>query len=113
MYKGLEGYISYWESTSLKRLDPDRSHLVRFNTIFPPRWDEICVILQLLRVDLRTPIDEVHVSSRRRGLALPLVRSIARPLVTALDFLEVVGVVRGDVKPVNRHEQPTLDVCGT
>lgn len=64
-----------------------------------------------LRVDLRTSIGQVNVRSQRRDLALPNIRSITRQLVTVLDLFELVGVVRGDVKPenvmiVNHHKQP-------
>lgn len=104
---------AYREISNLKRLeglDPDRSHVVRFHSFFYHR-DDICLSFELLDVDLRTYIDEVNLTSWRRGLALPNVRGITRQLVTALEHLKTVPIIHGDIKPenvmvVNRQQQP-------
>lgn len=104
---------AYREISNLKRLerlDPDRSHVVRFNSFFFHR-DDICLSFELLDVDLRTYIDEINLMSWRRGLALPSVRDITRQLVTALEHLKTIPIIHGDIKPenvmiVDRHQQP-------
>lgn len=83
-----------------QRLDPDRCHLIRFNGFFFHQG-RACLSFELLDVDLRTYVSEVHRASKRSGLALLRVRSLTRQLVTALDFLEIAGLVHGDIKPEN------------
>lgn len=105
--------LAYREIYNLRRLeclDPDRSHVVRFNSFFFHR-DDICLSFELLDVDLRTYIDEVNLTSRGRGLALPSVRGITRQLVTALEHLQTIPIIHGDIKPenvmiVDRHQRP-------
>lgn len=104
---------AYREISNMRRLeclDPDKSHVVRFNSFFFHR-DDICLSFELLDVDLRTYIDEVNLMSWRRGLALPNVRGITRQLVTALEHLKTIPIIHGDIKPANvmivdRHQQP-------
>lgn len=113
--KSCQGILksAYREIYNLKRLeclDPDRSHVVRFNTFFFHR-DDICLSFELLDVDLRTYIDEVNSMSWRRGLALSTVKGITHQLVTALEYLKTIPIIHGDIKPenvmiVDRHQQP-------
>lgn len=113
--KSCQGIVksAYREIYNLKRLqclDPDRSHIVRFNTFFFHR-DDICLSFELLDMDLRTYIDEINSMSWQRGLALSNVRGITRQLVTALEYLKTIPIIHGDIKPenvmiVDRHQQP-------
>lgn len=94
----------------LECLDPDRSHIVRFNTYFFHR-DDVCLSFELLDVDLRTYMNEASATPPRRGLALPDVRGIARQLATALDHLRAIAIIHGDIKPenvmvVDRQQRP-------
>lgn len=113
--KSYQGIVksAYREISNLKRLeclDPDTSHVVRFNSFFFHR-DDVCLSFELLDVDLRTYIDEANLMSWRRGLALPNVRGITCQLVTALEHLKTIAIIHGDIKPenvmiVDRHQQP-------
>uniref|UniRef100_A0A674ML25 Protein kinase domain-containing protein n=1 Tax=Takifugu rubripes TaxID=31033 RepID=A0A674ML25_TAKRU len=92
----------------LRRLDPNTSHVVRFNSFFF-NMEDICLSFEFLDVDLDTYISEM--SPCKTGLPLPEVRHITEQLVTALHHLKTIGLIHMDIKPenvmiVDRHEKP-------
>uniref|UniRef100_A0A674PPD2 Protein kinase domain-containing protein n=1 Tax=Takifugu rubripes TaxID=31033 RepID=A0A674PPD2_TAKRU len=92
----------------LRRLDPNTSHVVRFNSFFF-NMEDICLSFEFLDVDLDTYISEM--SPCKTGLPLPEVRHITEQLVTALHHLKTIGLIHMDMKPenvmiVDRHEKP-------
>ncbi|TWW56205.1 Homeodomain-interacting protein kinase 2 [Takifugu flavidus] len=92
----------------LRRLDPNTSHVVRFNSFFF-NMEDICLSFEFLDVDLDTYISEM--SPCKTGLPLPEVRHITEQLVMALHHLKTIGLIHMDIKPenvmiVDRHGKP-------
>lgn len=92
----------------LRRLDPDRCHIVKFNSFFFNNED-ICLSFEFLDVDLHAYICETM--PYETGLDLPEVKHITQQLATALHHLKSIGIIHVDIKPgnvmvVDRHEKP-------
>uniref|UniRef100_A0A674MLB1 Protein kinase domain-containing protein n=1 Tax=Takifugu rubripes TaxID=31033 RepID=A0A674MLB1_TAKRU len=92
----------------LRRLDPNTSHVVRFNSFFF-NMEDICLSFEFLDVDLDTYISEM--SPCKTCLPLPEVRHITEQLVMALHHLKTIGIIHMDIKPenvmiVDHHEKP-------
>ncbi|TWW56171.1 Homeodomain-interacting protein kinase 2 [Takifugu flavidus] len=92
----------------LRRLDPNTSHVVRFNSFFF-NMEDICLSFEFLDMDLDTYISEM--SPCKTCLPLPEVRHITEQLVTALHHLKTIGIIHMDIKPANvmivdHHEKP-------
>uniref|UniRef100_A0A674N312 Protein kinase domain-containing protein n=1 Tax=Takifugu rubripes TaxID=31033 RepID=A0A674N312_TAKRU len=92
----------------LRRLDPNTSHVVRFNSFFF-NMEDICLSFEFLDMDLDTYISEM--SPCKMCLPLPEVRHITEQLVMALHHLKTIGIIHMDIKPenvmiVDRHAKP-------
>lgn len=91
----------------LRRLDPDRCNVVRWNGYFSAN-KSICLRFELLDIDLAS---YVHGPSCTRCLTAAEVRPILHQLTTALFHLKSLGIIHADIKPenilcVNRYQQP-------
>uniref|UniRef100_A0A674N9M5 Protein kinase domain-containing protein n=1 Tax=Takifugu rubripes TaxID=31033 RepID=A0A674N9M5_TAKRU len=76
----------------LRRLDPNTSHVVRFNSFFF-NMEDICLSFEFLDMDLHTYISEM------------------KQLVMALHHLKTIGIIHMDIKPenvmiVDHHAKP-------
>ncbi|TWW78617.1 Homeodomain-interacting protein kinase 2 [Takifugu flavidus] len=94
----------------LQCLDPEKSHIVKFNNFFFDK-EGICLSFEPLDLDLFTYIYDVKGPPLNRGLALSEVRAITHQLATALHHLRTIDIIHGDIKPnnimvVNRQEEP-------
>uniref|UniRef100_A0A674N7E4 Protein kinase domain-containing protein n=1 Tax=Takifugu rubripes TaxID=31033 RepID=A0A674N7E4_TAKRU len=94
----------------LQCLDPEKSHIVKFNNFFFDK-EGICLSFEPLDLDLFTYIYDVKGPPLNGGLALSEVRAIAHQLATALHHLKTNGIIHGDIKPnnimvVKRQEEP-------
>uniref|UniRef100_A0A674MPN9 Protein kinase domain-containing protein n=1 Tax=Takifugu rubripes TaxID=31033 RepID=A0A674MPN9_TAKRU len=92
----------------LRRLDPNTSHVVRFNSFFF-NMEDICLSFEFLDMDLHTYISEM--SPCKMCLPLPEVRHITEQLVMALHHLKTIGIIHMDIKPenvmiVDHHAKP-------
>lgn len=94
----------------LRRLDPDKSNIIRWNCSFSSErltW----ISFELLDRDLRMYMRSKRRLTKTMGLRVGEIRPILHQLTTALHHLKTIGIVHADLKPdnilcVNCNQQP-------
>ncbi|XP_062248430.1 homeodomain-interacting protein kinase 1-like [Platichthys flesus] len=81
---------------NMKKLSSDRFNIVRFYESFFYK-EHYCLVFELLDMDLQ----KFKQISPGQHLQLKQIRPILQQLATALDFLNIAGIIHADLKPDN------------